>query len=614
MKRKKISALLLSMVTLLCTSGSVPVSAADLQTSAGGMINQIADYSTGISNADGGVAEIVKYNADNQKIYLVNGAVRSVDIVSIGNINSSELTKLTCDTRLDVIALGAKESFSAGDITSVDVNTKLDIIAIAVQAENYDENGSLVILDYDGNYITHFNAGVQPDMVIFSPDGNYLLSADEGEPREGYTGEGAVDPKGSVTVVDLSQGLEKATVKNLDFTAFDAKRDALVADQVLLKKDILPSVDLEPEYIAISENGQYAYVTLQEANAIATIDLRQNQILSVQGLGFKDHNLTSNALDVISDKKAELETQNLYGTYMPDGIATYNIDGRQYIITANEGDSREWGEEPDAYVNEIAGTVTGDSTDYEIVVIDASTIDGLDPEKQYLFGGRSFSIWNAATLEQVYDSGNDFETITAKLYPDYFNSSNDKVKLDSRSPKKGPEPENVAVLSAGDSTYAFIGLERIGGVMMYDISDPANAIYTDYINLRSFDGSSIEDSGALAPEGLCVIQALDSPTGMPLLLVANEVSGNVSVLEILIDTTSAVTEDTDNPKDILTIDETENSSAMENTSTATEAQEAATEAPDTGDSSQMFIFTCSGMLIAALIALKKNNNNRARFI
>ncbi len=145
---------------------------------------------------------------------------------------------------------------------------------------------------------------------------------------------------------------------------------------------------------------------------------------------------------------------------------------------------------------------------------------------------RSFSIWDADTMGQVYDSGSDFEKITGELYPEAFNSSNNKTELDSRSGKKGPEPEDIKVMKIKGKTFVFIGLERTGGIMMYDVTNVQNVKFHDYVNVRDFSGTNVSSSGDLAPEGLCLVEAKNSPTGKPLMLVANEVSGNVRVFEI----------------------------------------------------------------------------------
>lgn len=484
-----------------------------------GLVKYLSSYATGNTNADGGVAEIVKFNEENDCMYLVSGQTQTLDIVQVLADGSTKLIK-----KVDIASLGKANGFSAGDITSVDVNTDRDLVAIAVQNSAYDQNGAIVTLNYDGEFVSKYDAGVQPDMVTFSPNGNLILSANEGEPREGYS-EGTTDPKGSVTVVDL-------TARSANTHTFDSiDRETALANGVLLKKDTAPSVDLEPEFIAVSADSKTAYITLQENNAVAALDLTNGTWKYIKGLGFKDHSTEGNGLDLDQDNKIDIRKENVYGVYMPDGISVATINGQDYLITANEGDAREWGD----YEN-ISSSKLILSDDAEagkkIEYLDTSKTDGLEPGKTYILGGRSFSIWNADTLKQVFDSGDDFETITAAAFPEYFNSGHDEAGLDTRSHKKGVEPESVSVLETNGKIYAIVGLERMGGIMVYDISAPANAEYADYLNVRDFAESNLAKAGDLGPEGICTISAENSPTGNAMILVANEVSGTVTVAQI----------------------------------------------------------------------------------
>lgn len=195
------------------------------------------------------------------------------------------------------------------------------------------------------------------------------------------------------------------------------------------------------------------------------------------------------------------------------------------------GDSRaDWAGLDNEYENKTSptGNVTLDS---KVVWFNANMWDGLDDSKAYVFGGRSFSIYEVTDsgLSLVYDSGSEFEEITSDKIPEYFNTSNDKNSLDNRSGKKGPEPESVVTGTVEGKTYAFIALERIGGVMAYDITKPEHTSfvnYINYINSREFD-TAIQ--GDVSPEGLCFVPASDSKTGKPLLLAACEVSGTLAV-------------------------------------------------------------------------------------
>ena len=153
-------------------------------------------------------------------------------------------------------------------------------------------------------------------------------------------------------------------------------------------------------------------------------------------------------------------------------------------------------------------------------------------EKLFCYGARSFSIWDEAG-KLVYDSGDEFEKITAARYPQFFNTTEDETKFDNRSDDKGPEPEGVAIGKIDAKTYAFICLERMGGVMVYDISTPEKPQFVTYENNRNFFGD-YKNGTALdfSPEGIVFIKADESPTSKPMLVLIHEMSGTVSLYNI----------------------------------------------------------------------------------
>ena len=520
MKKTKILTGLLTL-SMISSTAMTTLNAQDNRTSFNNTMHEIANYNTNAgADGDGGVAEIVKYNKYNQTMYLVSGKTQSVHIVNLNNVNSNSNTTLEATKTVTLESIGIND---AGDITSVDISPDGKETAIAIQHKDYDKNGYIARFDANGQLISIHEAGIQPDMITYSPDGSLILTANEGEPRQGYEA-GTVDPKGSITALDTNTNQSY----DIDFTAFDSaeSRAALVADNVIIKKDTAPSVDFEPEYITISNDSLTAYVTLQEANSIATIDLTTKQVTRVDSLGFKDYSSGDNKVDLYKKDDAIniTNTDEFLGIYMPDGISSYEVDGKTYLLTANEGDSREWGD----YINEVEEKY-GES-ESKIVTLNTDDYDGFDDlSKKYLFGGRSFSIIDASTMTMVSDSNGEFEEITAKLLPEYFNCSNDDISFEDRSGKKGPEPEDIKTMIIDGKVMAFIGLERIGGVMMYDVSDPTNPTYVDYLNLRDF---SDDISGSVSPEGLCTVSAKDSPTNKPMLIIANEVSGDVNVVEV----------------------------------------------------------------------------------
>ena len=539
-------------------------------------VEKIANYYTGTQNADGGVAEIVKFNSDNNKMYVINGIAQTIDVISLDNVKSDDYTNLEKDKSINVANLVNSSTFTYGDLTSIDINTKEKVVVVVVQEKDYTKSGKIVVMDYDGNLIKTFDAGIQPDMVKMTEDGKYILSANEGEPRQGYVN--GVDPEGSVTVVDY----KNENARNVKFD----DSSVIDSDVHIRNNEGGAKLDLEPEYIAVNNDNTKAYVSLQENNAIATIDIRSGKVLSVKSLGFKDHSLEENKLDAARDDKIELETLPILGVYMPDGISYVNIGGVDYILTANEGDATEWGE----YTNiekfsKVKDKITIESNLFKGMTKEEAQakLDEMKSSKKYdklevitdmgtdaiyTLGGRSFAMFKADTMELVFDSGDDFEQITSERYPKYFNSNNDEVALDSRSTKKGPEPEDVKVGKVGDKLYAFTGLERIGGVMTYDITNPNDIKFVNYENSRDFSGNIAGDS---APEGLDFIPASQSSTGTPLLLVANEVSGTVAVNEIEGEKVDVGTED-DKITDINIYHTNDTHSRVESTLNADEIQ------------------------------------------
>ena len=302
--------------------------------------------------------------------------------------------------------------------------------------------------------------------------------------------------------------------------------------------------DLEPEYITVASDNRTAWVSLQENNAVAKLDLRDKTVRSIVDLGFADHSQRGHGLDA-SDQDGAIAIANwpVRGLYMPDGLANYTVDGTRFVLTANEGDARDWpgissnGEEarrarsiadlarfPDAADNARLGRLN--VTPFAPATTDSSG----KLTTLYSFGSRSFSIRTEGG-RLVWDSGDDFECITAQVHPGNFNASNSNNTFDNRSDDKGPEPENVVVGRVGHRQLAFVALERIGGVIVYDVSDPQAPVFQRYLTTREFSGSVVgPDSG---PEGMAFVPAAQSPTGQPLLAVGNEVSGTVNVFGLV---------------------------------------------------------------------------------
>lgn len=490
--------------------------------------NYLASYLVDAS----GTAEITAYDPVSQRLFVTNSSsIEVLDFSDPSNISSISSISLPPNT---------------SGVQSVAVSN--GILAAAISADPSTDPGLVMFADTDGNNQVTVTVGALPDMITFTPDGTKLLSANEGEPNGDYS----IDPEGSISIIDVTGGLagiDQSDVTNLNFNAFDSQLATLLADGVrIFGPGATVSQDLEPEYIAVSDDNLMAYVALQENNALATIDLTTNTIVSVSSFGLKDHSLSNNSLDT-SDETDFIFNASwpIYGVYMPDAIDYFNIGGTGYVITANEGDAREYNDFEEErklgdsdYVLDPAIFGTADilalSTnlgDIGITNASGNTDGDSEYEEIHVFGGRSFSIFDASTGNMVSDSGNDFEVITA-AHPTYraiFNASNSNNSFKNRSDNKGPEPEGVIVQEINGSYYAFILLERIGGVMIYDVTTPSSPVFLQYLNSREAVAGGTE-SGDLGPEGIVFVSENDSPTDTALIIVSNEVSATLSIYSL----------------------------------------------------------------------------------
>ncbi|WP_294822658.1 choice-of-anchor I family protein [uncultured Flavobacterium sp.] len=473
--------------------------------------------------------EIVVYDAASQKLFATSAVEGRLDIINFANPEAP-------------ITIGSIDMNTYGGVTSVAVNN--GVVAVAAPNVQQHENGKVVFFNTNGDLLKQVIVGALPDNISFTPDGSKVLTANEGQPNSDYS----IDPEGSVSIIDISGGIETLTqddVTTLLFTDYNAEEAALIASGVRkLKLTSTMSMDFEPEYITTSANSEKAWVTLQENNAIAEIDLTNNTIADVWALGTKDMSLPGNGFDV-SDNNSEVLIANwpVQSYFIPDGVATYTANGANFIITANEGDEKEYtgfeerttiganAYQLDAAAFPQAAMLKKSHNAGRLRVTNLNGNNDADAEFEQIFsvGTRSFSIFNADTKTIAYDSGDDFEMYTAQEWPLLFNAdSEDSNTPKSRSRSKGPEPEGVTVAQIMDKTFAFIGLERIGGVMVYDVTDPANVQFTDYKNSRM----DTEYGGDNGPEGIIFISAADSPDNKPYVIVANEISGTLTVFEV----------------------------------------------------------------------------------
>ena len=414
------------------------------------------------------------------------------------------------------------------------VSTHRDFLAIAEMNNPKTSPGTLHLYKVQNrklNKLKSFTVGAHPDMVAFAPDGKTLLVANEGEPDD----EAEVDPEGSISLIDISNGFETARVSELDFAAFDSLSLANAGVRLVGPGRYLQNI--EPEYISYSPDSKFAFATLQENNAVAKIDVKKAKITDVWGLGTVDHAQKGNEFDYRKNKKIELENAPIRGYLQPDGIKAFEAAGKLYFITADEGAKRD--DDPatsdvttaqslkaQGRLNESVFTAEQAQKMGKLPIDALNPCDGNEPCR-YLntFGGRSVSIFDAQTGTRIWNSGNALEKFLAEHHPGLFNwnSKKGKIKPDSRSDDLGPEPENVTVGKTKSGLYAFVAVERSSGIAVFDLKNPKKPQILDYF-------TSSTDRG---PEGVLFIPAENSPEkGVPFLVVGYEYSTTLSIYRV----------------------------------------------------------------------------------
>lgn len=532
--------------TVVASTATAALVPAPIESSGDGAtlsLTPLGTYETGLFDESG--AEIVAAHGD--RLFVVSAAAGSVSVLDYSDPTAmSEQFAISSDGVANSVAVRAD-----------------GLGVIAFEAPVKTDPGHLVFFDANATdaasaVLGEVTVGALPDMVAISADGTRAVVANEAEPADDFS----LDPEGSISVIGLPTAIAapaQDAVRTADFHAFEEGGTATLDPAVRVfgptpEAGNPVSRNLEPEYATIV--GDTAYVSLQEANAIAEVDLVTATVTAIRPLEPIDY--ATHALDP-SDRDGGISIRSfagLKGLPMPDGIASYTVGGQTYLVTANEGDAREWGTYVEgARVKDLgkggrapvcadspAAAFTGDA---DLGRLNVTTASGLDTTKNcyselYSFGTRSFSIWTPDG-ERVFDSGSDFEEITAAANPSFFNANHTESNLEGRSDDKGPEPESVALGTLSGRTYAFVGLERVGGIMVYDITSPDSTSFVTYLNNRDFavsvDGADdpsavLSSAGDLGPEGVTFIPAASSATGTPLLAVANEVSGTTTLFSI----------------------------------------------------------------------------------
>jgi len=370
-------------VGLAASLGAVGFSA---DTHASISLTRIGAYESGIF--DESAAEITAFDPFNQRVFVINAENDNADVLDLSDpttpvhIGAVDFSPLAVD---GLPSSPNSVAYSNG------------IIAIALAADAADERGIVAFYDASADFsapvepLATQEVGFLPDMVTFTPDGSLVVVANEGEASEDLVdGVPAANPDGSVSVIAISGGVDAFSVDNHTEANFDvfAPGGALQLGATLeeIKAPFGPDApkvrihpnaasvqaDLEPEYIAISPDSSTAYVALQENNAIAVLDLATLQFTALHPLGLKNHSLFFNAIDANrEDDAAVIAPQPLFGLYMPDMTTTYEVDGQVYIVTANEGDTRDpgdFGDFEDGGLGDEVDRVGGAGGDVDVFV------------------------------------------------------------------------------------------------------------------------------------------------------------------------------------------------------------------------------------------------------
>lgn len=450
-------------------------------------------------------AEISAYDEKTKRLFTVNNSgTNQIDVIDL-----SDPTKPTKIGKIDLTPYeGASNSVAVYD----------GKLAIALESTvNKQGNGKVAIFNTtDYSLIKQVTVGALPDMVTFSPDGKFIMTANEGEPNTDYS----QDPNGTISIIEVANNY---AVTTLDFSSLSGQAAALKKDGFRISAYAKSfAQDIEPEYVTISDDSKTAWVTLQENNGVAKVDLTSKTITAIYPLGFKDFNTAENAIDVSDkDDKIAFNPWKVKGMFMPDAISHFSASNVPYFVTANEGDAREYTAYSDIKRMKdmtLDATVFPDAATLKLetnlgrlnLVADMGDTDGDgDLDEMVSFGARSFSIWNGNTGKIVYDSKNDVDKKTNEL----------GTYDDKRSDDKGSEPEAVVVAKMGNQNILFVGLERSDAFMTYDVTNPAAPQYLQTVKTGD------------APEGLLFIPASKSPTKRSLVIVSSEGDGTIKIFQ-----------------------------------------------------------------------------------
>lgn len=511
----------------------------------------------GVQIANG--AEILSYDKNSHSLLSTYSSdsghgIRIYGLSGTGQLSTTRDVDLSTQFGID-----ATSTFSLSSVVA-DSRGRDFGVASLIPTDRGATSGKVVFFQLStGSVLSSVDVGYHPDSVTITPDGNRIVVANEGEFIDTTT-----QTAGSISVINLSgitntagvAGLNNSAVTTKTFEAANLGAGVSIAD-LRNNRDTLSTpvaggdrhLDIEPEYIT-ANNGQ-AYVSLQEANAVAVYDFVEEKFTAIHDLGTAPVRMDASDRD-----GAGVIDKNIAALRAPDTIKQFESGGTTYIVTANEGDYRPDDGDRITYANAVAGNLIDSATKtaldslyggsnsatsgrlgrLQISLINGDTDGDGDIDVVTVAGSRGISIINAETGELAFDSGAMIEDYVFANDPGTFNIDAEALILeagdvtlaglvDARSRSKGPEVEAVEFGTVNGRNYVFAAAERQNGIFAFDITDLNNVQIVDYFNFVT----GTETVDYIAPESLLFISAEDSPTGEALLIAGFEVSGSIAV-------------------------------------------------------------------------------------
>jgi hypothetical protein len=542
------------LIAITALTASALISAGQLPALANEATVKVTEISA-IASGDGeGSHEIVAYHAGSKRIFATNGVKNSIDIFDISDVANPK--------KVSSVSLAPY----GNDVTSVAAGKDVVVAAVLV-TETFSAtgvpttpNGKIVVFDTNGKVLSSADVlGVLPDAVTFAPNGTTALVAIEASPvcakdnpataaKEETDYTKASDPVGGVTVVDLSNPASPV----LRFAGFDQFTIAEMRAKGIAVSSVVNNVskDFEPEFVTAVDNN-YAYVTIQEANAIGKLNIESATFESITRAF--ESKIAYVARDT-SDRDSGAGPRNysnVVGASQPDAIAGFKVGSGQYFVTANEGDAREYTCLNDDLRSSALKVDTRRFPDWKTLSGSAALGrakvnpnigdkdgDG-DIDTIHLRGSNSMTMYRNGM--PIWDSGELLDQIQTKAFGvaninGSHSLSSDKSTMNyvgqDRSDDKGAEPEGVALGMVGDRRIAILGLERMTALAIFDITEPRNPVFQEWLQMLPTKATPAKDVKHWSPEGIVFVPANKSPSGRALIITSYELSGSLSIHQI----------------------------------------------------------------------------------